>query len=323
MTDLEFSLAELRAKAIELGFDDIGITSALIPEEDKRAYETWIANGYAGDMTYMQNNMRCNPQSLLENAVSAIIFVSSYKQPSETYPEESGMIASYARGKDYHNVHRKRLKKFIAWMEEKSGQTNIAKGFSDSAPLLEKALAVKAGLGWFGKNTLLIHRRFGTFTLLSGLLTTLTLPFTDSSLEIRLPRCGSCTRCLDACPTGAFANPYELDATKCLSYHLIESKKEIPEEIRKKNPGYLFGCDICQNVCPHNVRPKPSKTEEFQPSAGMGHYLDINMINEIMKHPESLYGTSLQRKKASGIFANYLSLNFVRGNKLVRGNKND
>lgn len=305
---IDISYDEVREKALALGWDDVGITAANIPEADIVAYREWLSKGYQGDLSYMENQIRCSPQELLPGALSAIIFVTHYKQPKEDPQKQLGLIASYARGRDYHHVHRKRLKAFIGWLEERCGQKGIAKGFSDSTPILEKALAVQAGLGWFGKNTLLIHRRFGTFILLSGILTTLPLPHTGKEQNIRLPRCGSCNRCLDACPTQAFVTPYQLDATRCLSYHLIESKKAIPEEIQKRNPGYIFGCDICQDVCPHNVRPELSRTPEFFPERGMGISLSESALEQIRQQPEKLFGTPLQRKGAAGLWANFLSL---------------
>ncbi len=237
--------------------------------------------------------MRCDPEQLLPGAKTAILFVSYYKQEKLPFKENAGLIASYARGRDYHHLHKKRLKKFIQWLEERSGFTGIARGFSDSAPVLEKALAAQAGLGWFGKNTLLIHRRFGTFFLLSGLFTTLEIEATLK--EIHLPRCGSCRRCLDACPTGAIVSPYNLDATKCLSYHLIESKQPPPSEIT--NPGYAFGCDICQDVCPHNVRTPLSLDPAFSPTSGP--YLTLEGLDNLV--PEALHGTPLQRRGLAGL----------------------
>ncbi len=292
---------ELKAEALRLGFDDVGITSAIIPEEDILAYREWLNNSYQGDLAYMENELRCYPEKLLPGAKTAVIFISYYKQPKEEFQADKGLIASYARGRDYHNVHHKRLKKMIRWLEEKSGKINIAKGFSDSTPVLEKALAVQAGLGWFGKNTLLIHRRFGTFTLLSGLFTTLEFATTVAP-NLRLPRCGSCQKCLDACPTQAFVSPYQLDARKCLSYHLIESKKELPQEIATKNPGYIFGCDICQDVCPHNQRKAIAAASEFSPERGLGIYLTEQKIEEILKNRELLFGTPLNRRGALGLW---------------------
>lgn len=305
----QISLEKLREKALALGWDDMGITDATIPQEDIDAYQSWLGAGFNAELSYMENQLRCSPQELFPGAKSAIIFVTNYKQPQLSFQPSQGLIASYARGRDYHHVHRKRLKKFIQWLEEASGQTDIAKGFSDSTPILEKALAAKAGLGWFGKNTLLIHRRFGTFILLSGILTSLNLPqTTPNALKIHLPRCGSCTRCIDACPTQAIVSPYKLDAARCLSYHLIESKKPIPAEISQRNPGYVFGCDICQDACPHNVRKEPTDSIDFSPEKGVGNFLTLESINQITAKPESLYGTPLQRKGAAGLKDNFHSL---------------
>lgn len=290
---------ELREKALSLGWDDMGITPAQIPENDIVAYREWLANGHHAQLEYMENDLRCYPDQLLPGAKSAIIFVTYYKQEKLPFKEDAGLVASYARGRDYHNVHRRRLKKYISWLEQRAGQTDIAKGFSDSKPILEKALAVKAGLGWFGKNTLLIHRRFGTFTLLSGLLTTLELP--NMVTADRLPRCGSCTRCLDACPTHALISPYKLDANRCLSNLLIESKDNVPKDIQVKNPGYVFGCDICQDACPHNQRTPISYTEDFQPQKGLGPYLTDSLLKEIENDPESINGTPLKRRGVQGL----------------------
>lgn len=292
------SLEEIREQALSLGYDDIGVTAAKIPDEDIKAYQAWLDRGDHAELAYMENTLRCQPDQLLPGAKTAIIFISYYKQEQIPFHAEHGVIASYARGRDYHHVHRKRLKKFIAWMQAKIGDSHTIKGFSDSTPIMEKALAVQAGLGWFGKNTLLIHRKYGTFTLLSGVLTTLEIPHTV--LSMRQPRCGSCTRCLDACPTQALT-PYNLDAKLCLSYHLIESKKEIPEEIRAKNPGYIFGCDICQNACPHNFRKPMASTAEFSPSQGIGSLLNTSSLDQISKKPETLYGTPLQRRGVDGL----------------------
>lgn len=294
-----FSLDNIKEKALELGFDDVGITLAKIPENDVKAYKAWLNEGLNADLSYMENEVRSDPNQILQGAKTAIIFVSYYKQEKLEFKAGSGLIASYARGRDYHLVHKKRLKKFIAWLEEKSGLKDIAKGFSDSTPVLEKALAVQAGLGWFGKNSLLIHRRFGTFTLLAGLFTTLDIA--NPTINLSLPRCGACQRCIDACPTSAIIKPYVVDASLCLSYHLIESKNEIPENIQKQNPGYIFGCDICQDACPHNARKNKSSQSDFQSAFGIGNYIDNEELKKLEQSPEKLFGTPLQRRKVTGL----------------------
>lgn len=303
------SFDEIISVTQKLGWDDVGITQAKIPDEDIAAYQKWLKEEFHADLKYMENGIRCHPEKLFPGAKSAIIFVSYYKQPALPFKEDAGLIASYARGRKYHNVHHARLKKFIRWLEERSGESNIAKGFSDSTPILEKALAVRAGLGWFGKNTLLIHRKFGTFTLLSGVLTT--LEFSEKLEAPRLPRCGSCTKCIDACPTQALVSPYRLNAAKCLSNHLIESDQDLPQEIASKNPGYIFGCDICQDVCPHNKRKEPSNTPEFSPESGMGAYLSLSKLNALEETPEELYGTPLQRRGIKGLKETAKHLNLL------------
>ena len=218
-------------------------------------------------------------------------------------------FASYARGRDYHHLHRKRLKALISWMEQQVGRQGIAKPFSDSAPVLEKALAVQAGLGWFGKNTLLIHRRFGTFILLSGIMTSLS--FSYSTQALRLARCGTCQRCLEACPTQALVSPYLLDARRCLSYHLIESKAPIPEWVQARNPGYIFGCDICQDACPHNWKKPLSETVEFSTN-GVGAYLTEEGLQAIEEDPTLLHGTPLQRRGSAGLRRTWESLHNIK-----------
>lgn len=299
------SFDQIKEKALELGFDDVGVTRAEVPLKDITAYQDWLANGQNADLTYMENQVRCYPDQILPGAKTAIIFVSYYAQEKIEFDEGKGIVASYARGRDYHHVHRKRLKKFILWLEEKTNSKDIAKGFSDSTPVMEKALAVQAGLGWFGKNSLLIHRRFGTFTLLAGLFTTLDIP--NPVMNLSLARCGSCQRCMDACPTQAIVAPYKVDASLCLSYHLIESKNEIPENIKKQNPGYIFGCDICQDACPHNVRKPISDSKDFSPKVGIGPSIDLQLLTELESNPERLFGTPLQRRKISGLKKTALS----------------
>ena len=305
---------EVRQKALELGFDDVGATRAEISDDHILAYRDWLSKGYQAGMGYMENTLRCRPQELLPGAKYAVLFVSYYKQARESFQSGKGVIASYARGRDYHQLHHRRLRKLISWIEEKIGKRGVAKGFSDSTPILEKALAVQAGLGWFGKNTLVIHRKFGTFFLLAGLL--LTCEIDQAVCVAKSARCGSCRRCLDACPAGALVSPYLLDSNRCLSYQLIENRGEIPPTVASQNPGYAFGCDICQDVCPHNVRTPLSTQKAFLPESGMGSYLTVDRVNATLDAPETYYGTPLKRQGPQGLLRNLQSLNPSSGEPL-------
>lgn len=298
----EISFAEIHEAALRSGFHDCGVCDPEIPKEDADAYDTWLKEGLNAHLAYMENRVRLDPQSLFPDLKSVIMFVTHYKQEKLPFEEGKGLIASYARGRDYHHIHKKQLKEFIGWLEKRTGKESIARGFSDSFPLLEKALAAKAGLGFFGKNTLLIHPKFGTFVLISGILTSIDLP--RSAAKARLPRCGSCTKCLDACPTSALISPYRLDAAKCLSSLLIESKGALESPEKVHNPGYIFGCDICQDVCPHNVRKPLSLHMEFSEEKGQGAYITRERLEVLLKMPEELYGSPLNRRGALGLKAN-------------------
>lgn len=302
---------EVRLQALAIGWDDVAITDPVIPAADIADYHSWLERGDHGTLSYMENDIRTAPERLLPGAKSVILCVTNYKQEKLPLRSDAGLVAAYARGRDYHRLHRQRLKALIRWLEHRSGSVGIAVGFSDSKPILEKALFVRAGLGWFGKNSLLIHRRFGTYTLLAGLLTTLELPI-PPPLNTRVARCGPCRRCLDACPTNALVTPYQVNATRCLSYHLIESKEPIPPHITVKNPGYLFGCDICQEVCPHNVRSPLTTTADFSSERGVGPYLTAADLEELRHHPDRLHGTPLQRRGVDGLIHTFSSLNLKR-----------
>ena len=251
----------LKAQAYGLGFDLVGITS-LGPMETADTFDSWIGNGYAGEMDYLARGAANRRDSRLPvaGATSAIVVGLSYGGR-----EPSGPVARYARGNDYHGVMTARLEELHRWLESEACRPISGKAYVDTGPILERDLARRAGLGWFGKNTNLINPRIGSFFFIGVLLVEIDLV---SDAPFKADRCGSCTRCLDACPTDAFAGAGVLDATKCISYLTIEAKGAIPPQQRAQIGGLIYGCDICQDVCPWNVRFSQDVHEEaFRPRA--------------------------------------------------------
>ena len=237
----------LKAQACGIGFDLVGITS-LGPMETASAFDAWVARGYAGEMDYLARGAEKRRDSRLPvpGATSAIVVGLDYGGRAP-----SGPIARYARGDDYHDVMLAKLEQLHDWLESELGMPVKGKPYVDTGPILERELARRAGLGWFGKNTNLVNPRIGSFFFIGALLVDLDLA-PDAPFEA--DRCGTCTRCLDACPTTAFVEPRVLDATRCISYLTIESKGPIPEDLRPQLGTHIYGCDICQDVCPYNIK---------------------------------------------------------------------
>jgi epoxyqueuosine reductase len=239
--------SRLKAQAFGLGFDLVGV-ARLGPAETTAAFDAWLARGFAGDMAYLARagEKRRDTRLPMPGAASAVVVAMSYggRQPP-------GPVARYARGDDYHDVMLEKLEALHEWLGSDTGRTVRGKAYVDTGPLLERDLARRAGLGWFGKNTNLINPTLGSFFFLGALLVDLELA-PDAAFEA--DRCGTCTRCLDACPTGAFVEARVLDATRCISYLTIEHRGAVPVELRPAIGDLLYGCDICQDVCPWNVR---------------------------------------------------------------------
>lgn len=239
----------LKAKASQLGFGLVGVTTPAQPET-YGAFRAWLAAGYAGEMRYLeqQAEARAAAAAVLPDVRSVVMLALNYRQPAAPAAEGSGKIAAYAQGADYHRVLWDKLDELLHWVQAEAPGC-VGRGIVDTAPLLERDFARRAGLGWFGKNTMLIHPRLGSFFFLGALLLSLPLepdpPFASA-------HCGTCTACLDACPTAAFPQPGVLDATKCVSYLTIELKGPIPQPLRAGLEGWIFGCDVCQDVCPWN-----------------------------------------------------------------------
>jgi len=243
-----------REQALELGFDVCGFSSVDV-ELHRDYYLKWIEEKQHGTMEWMErnNDRRLEPRNILPEARSIVVVGLNYYQDA---PEMRGTIAKYALGKDYHKIMYKRLKRLCRWMQEQGG---AQKPYVDTGPVLEKPIAAEAGLGWIGKSTLLLHRKYGTFMFLGAVVTTLEL----EEDPVENDHCGSCTRCLDICPTNAFPAPYQLDATKCISYLTIEHQGSIPMEYREAMGDRIYGCDDCLDVCPWNRWAQKTREARF------------------------------------------------------------
>ena len=254
-------VAKIEQMALSLGFDKLGIARLDKPPE-LSSLETWLEAGYHADMGWMDTPKRRQPQLILPGARSLICLALNYYTP-HTHSDDPavGKISRYAWGRDYHRVLGKRLKALSLWLEaEYDCQTRF---YVDTGPIAEKPWAMQAGLGWIGKNSLLLTREFGSWIFLGEILTTLDLPADRPHTS----HCGTCTRCLDACPTQAIVAPGTVDSNLCIAYHTLESHApELPEEIGRHQENWVAGCDICQDVCPWNQRfAQPSDVEDFEP----------------------------------------------------------
>lgn len=247
------AMEEYRQYALDLGFLDIAVLPANIKlQEYESTYRQWIAQYKHAGMSYLERNMevRFNPNKLFPSAQSIVLFIHSYF-PEHDMPFVSFKIARYAWGKDYHRVLKKKMKKWCDYVAEKEGNFQY-RLFTDSAPVLERQLAEKAGLGWRGKNSLLINKKFGSYFFISEIFTDLAFE-RYSEVKNIYNHCGTCTRCIDHCPTQALEGNGLLDASKCISYLTIENKEDTIEPVQgKRFQGWIFGCDICQEVCPWN-----------------------------------------------------------------------
>lgn len=258
--------AGIKTRARELGFVACGITHPG-PTAHADRLDQWLAKGYAGTMRYLhrQAARRKDPQQIAPEARAVVVVLDNYYTADTEDERRPPRIAKYARGKDYHLVTRRRLSDLAAFLRDNGAE--LSRTFADAGPVPERELAQRAGLGWIGKNTMLISPGAGSFFFIGSVFTDLPLA-ADTPFE--LDRCGSCTRCLEACPTSAFVGPRILDATRCISYLTIEQKGPIPSELAGKFQGYAFGCDICNDVCPWNQRfAQPTDIPEFQPSLGL------------------------------------------------------
>ncbi len=260
MDTLSFS-QQIKNKALELGFDACGISGIEELSKEKSYIETWLSKDFHGDMAYMARNLdkRTDPSKLVEGALSVISVLLNYYPAKQLHPQSYYKISKYALGIDYHYIIKDKLKELMAFIETKKPNT-VMRAFTDSAPILDKSWALKSGLGWMGKNTLLLNKKLGSFFFIGEIIVGVNL-HNDSPLNASY--CGTCTKCVDACPTGALLGNYTMDATQCIAYLNIESKSEIPDDLKPKLNNWIFGCDICQDVCPWNSKATPNTIANF------------------------------------------------------------
>lgn len=258
-----FSTAPIREEALRLGFEFIGFARAEKLDEEARRLEAWLRQGAHGNMTYMERHfdLRIDPTKLVPGARSVICLTYPYDTYRRQSDPEAPKISRYAYGQDYHHVVRDKLRALLDFMREKFGDID-GRCFVDSAPVMEREWARRAGIGWNGKHTLTLHPRRGSYFFLAEIICDLELPPDDPVRD----HCGTCSRCIDACPTEAISPAgYFLDASKCISYLTIELREEIPESFRGKLDNWMFGCDVCQEVCPWNRFSAPHQEPAFEP----------------------------------------------------------
>ncbi|MEO8235793.1 MAG: tRNA epoxyqueuosine(34) reductase QueG [Flavobacterium sp.] len=253
----------IKSEAMRLGFLSCGISKAGFLEEEAPRLENWLNKQMHGQMSYMENNFdkRLNTTLLVDDAKSVISLLLNY-YPSKIQNSDSYKISKYAYGQDYHFVIKEKLNELLYFIQTEIGEVS-GRAFVDSAPVLDKAWAAKSGLGWIGKNSNLLTKQVGSFYFIAELIVDLDLEYDYATTD----HCGSCTACIDTCPTEAIVAPYVVDGSKCISYFTIELKENIPSEMKGKFDDWAFGCDVCQDVCPWNKFSKPHNEPLFRPNS--------------------------------------------------------
>ena len=300
----------IKQKAFELGFSFAGISRAEFLENEARDLEKWLSENRHGKMAYMENyfDKRTDPRLLVDNAKSVITVLQNYYSTSKQHDKNAPKISMYALGKDYHFVIRDKLNRLHDFIKDEIGDVN-ARGFVDSAPVMDKVWAKKGGLGWIGKHTNLINKKQGSYFFIGELIVDLELEYDGPVKDF----CGTCTKCIDACPTNAIIQPYKLDASKCISYLTIELKDELfPREFKGKMENWMFGCDVCQEVCPWNKFSIQHKEPQFNPNLKMLQ-VDKKQWDELSKETfnELFKKSAIKRTKFEGFKRN---IKFLKNN---------
>ena len=306
---------QIKARAVELGFDLVGVAPiSNAPNAD--AFEDWLAHGYEGEMAYMARNVekRRHPGHVLSGARSLVAVALNYKQPDDELLVDSpihGRVAQYARGIDYHDLMNDRLDSLLISIKELADIPVRGKVYVDTGPVLERDFAVLAGLGWYGKHTNLINRNMGSWFLIGEILIDLELTYDKKATD----HCGTCTRCIEACPTDAITEPYVVDARRCISYLTIELKGAIPEQLRTGLGNHVFGCDDCQDVCPWNRRAPEAQEPAFKATHITDHPSLVKLLRLTTEDFRANFkGSPIKRTKRRGLLRNVA---------IALGNSND
>lgn len=294
----------VKSTATALGFQFCGISKAEFLEDEAKHLENWLNHQKHGEMAYMTNHFdkRLDPRLLVEGARSVITLLYNYYPEKDLADDDSSQykVAKYAYGEDYHFVIKRKLKDFLTKIQDQVGEV-YGRAFVDSAPIMERAWAKKSGLGWVGKNSLILNKSMGSFFFLAELIIDLELEYDGPVKDY----CGTCTRCMDACPTDAIPQPYIVDANKCISYYTIELKNEIPADVAGKFENWIFGCDICQDVCPWNRFAKKHNEAAFKPHSDFENWrrtdweeITSDVFNRVFRN------SALKRTKLTGLKRN-------------------
>ncbi|WP_127845631.1 tRNA epoxyqueuosine(34) reductase QueG [Psychroflexus aestuariivivens] len=297
----------IKSEADRLGFLSCGISKAEFLEEEAPRLEQWLKQNAHGEMRYMENHFekRLDPTKLVEGSKSVISLLYNYF-PEEIQRQDSYKVSKYAYGRDYHHVIKAKLKDFMQTLNDEIGEVH-GRAFVDSAPVLEKAWAAKSGLGWVGKHSNLLTKQTGSFYFIAELIIDLELDYDTPVTD----HCGSCTKCIDACPTDAIYEPYKVDGSKCISYFTIELKDDLPKGYENQFEDWMFGCDICQDVCPWNRFSKPHNEPLFNPHPELltkdkkdWEEITKDVFNEIFRK------SAVKRTKYEGLKRN---INYIKG----------
>ena len=300
--------AFIKKEAKRLGFDFCGISKSEFLSEEAPRLEKWLKDNNHGQMKYMENyfDKRLNPNLLVDNAKSVISLLYNYF-PEQTQNTLAPKLSKYAYGDDYHEVIKHKLNEFLLSLKKEIGNIS-GRAFVDSAPVMDKVWAAKSGLGWIGKNSNLINKKNGSFFFIAELIIDVELEY-DGQIK---DYCGTCTKCIDACPTDAIVAPYIVDGSKCISYLTIELKENIPSEFKNNMNNWVFGCDVCQDVCPWNKFSKPHQEPQFMNTNGLLNYTEAEW-NEITEETFNLIfkNSAIKRTKYKGLKRN---LSFLKKN---------